>query len=160
MKKKMRKLVRIAVLILIAAHPASADYLSKDQLPKVGAIRVVLEDNVKDGCLPQPDLLKVEAELILRRSGIKVVEKPKGRPHTLVIEVNGFADSKYTCVGSYLLALGRLESLADKTPGIIISALLSYIAATHKNRFQQYLRENINQLTTTLSNEILKGRQR
>ena len=77
----------IAIGLCFAATGASANYFSLNQLPKVEAIKVVVQPGVTGGCLGNPDALKTEAELVLRRSGIKVVEINSS--HTLNISVIG-----------------------------------------------------------------------
>ncbi len=71
----MKRLVP-ALAVLLLTTPAAAQDYDEDQLAKVEAIHVNVLDSVSvsDGCLPQPNALRIEAELILRRSGIEVVE--------------------------------------------------------------------------------------
>jgi hypothetical protein len=65
--------VTLALLCLLilrnSAHGEGA-YQDEDELRLVGAINVYVDDQVTDGCLSQPNALKAEAELILRRSSI------------------------------------------------------------------------------------------
>lgn len=148
-----------AILLMASPVTAAAQYVDVDQLPKVSAVYVSVSDNVKGGCLPQPNALKVEAELILRRSGIKVVDLHAAGRHRLDINTIGFADSKYRCVVSFAFELYRFETLSDKSLGLILSASTSGVLANSKSKTQQALRETVNQYTTKLANEILKARQ-
>lgn len=141
---------------LIATTPASAQYASKNQLANVTAVNVFVGDDVKDGCLPQPNALKTEAELILRRSGIKIAEDSL-TIHTLSISIVGFAING-GCSASVGTQLYKFEHLANGTSGLVEAYSFSGILAGSKSGFQQQLRTDINQRVTSLANEILKAR--
>jgi len=63
MKHLLPAIAIVALLIL-----PQAAWAQINQLAKVNEIHVSVTDGVKDGCLPSPNTLKVEAELVLRRS--------------------------------------------------------------------------------------------
>jgi len=69
----MKHLVLVIALVAFSTA-AFAGYQDVDELRLVRAVSVVIDDQVKDGCLSSPNALKVEAELILRRSGIRITE--------------------------------------------------------------------------------------
>ena len=90
-----RVLPAVAILaFLILPQAAQAQYFDQDQLAKVEKIFVEVIDGVSDGCLPSPNVLKVEAELILRRSGITAADGLRGGAYQLAIVANGFALSR------------------------------------------------------------------
>jgi hypothetical protein len=112
------RLISAAIIVIglcFAAAGASANYFSPSQLPKIQAIQVEVEANVTGVCLDKLDALKTEAELILRRSGIKVVDDFSG--HTLNINVVGYAItggcSAYISLQTYVF-----ETLTDGTNGL------------------------------------------
>ena len=155
----MKRLVPALAVLLLLTTPAAGQseaeqILLRLQLAKVETIEVGVTDNVIDGCLPQPNALKVEAELILRRSGIKVA-----RGHTLDISATGFAISG-GCTASLRVALWRFETLADGTNGLVESSSMGSTHSGPKGGFQQQLREAVNAAVTALANEILKARGR
>ena len=150
----MRRLLLALAVLLLLTTPAAAQFYDERQLAKVEAVGVIVGDYLGDGCLPQPNALKVEAELILRRSGIKVA-----RGHTLDISATGFAISG-GCTASLRVALWRFETLADGTNGLVESSSMGSTHSGPKGGFQQQLREAVNAAVTALANEILKARGR
>ena len=70
----------LALIIALAVFSTSAfaegAYQNAAELRLVRNIFVVMDDQVEEGCLANPYALKVEAELILRRSGISITEDP------------------------------------------------------------------------------------
>ena len=160
----MVRAVMFAAVLLFAASPAAAGgFYDKDQLAKVLQVLVVVEDDVRGVCLPQPDALKVEAELILRRSGINVVEKDLwARAHTLQINVNGTQYPRNTpgCIVAFSAALWRYQQQVDGTIGLVLAAESNTLIGYHLEEARQRLREKVNEQVTALANEILKVRQR
>ena len=154
-----RVLAAAAILaLLILPQAARAQWFDKDRLPKVALIYVDVADGVRGGCLPSPNVLKVEAELILRRSGIAVTVFDYGA-HRLLIEVGGEPDSiAGRCVGSYEISLQRSEPLRDGTFGIVRVSKSSGYLLTRKETYQGTLLTIVNEDTTALANAILKAR--
>ena len=100
----------LVLVIVLAAFSTSAFaegyYKNVNELRLVRAISVYTEDQVKDGCLSNPNILKVEAEPILRRSGISLSQSD---PY---FEGRGLA---------FFAALGPLKKLIEFRPkGILI----------------------------------------
>ena len=66
----------LTLIVALAAFstPAFAEgaYQDEAELRLVPAVSLIITDKVSDGCLSNPNALKVEAELILRRSGIRI----------------------------------------------------------------------------------------
>jgi hypothetical protein len=147
----------IAIGLCFAATGASAGYFDEDQLPKVQAIQVAVDADAGTGCLDNPEALKTEAELVLRQSGIKVVEDDSG--HYLTIEVIGFAITE-GCVAHISLQTYDFETLADGTFGLVEAANQGTLSKGPKGGFPQQLRETVNGDVSALANEILKARQK
>ncbi|MDE0780719.1 MAG: hypothetical protein OSB67_08200 [Alphaproteobacteria bacterium] len=155
----MRKLATIiAISLCFAATSAGAIYFDEEKLAKVKAIRVEVEANVDGGCLDSGDALHAEAELILRRSGIKVRrDYPR---HTLSIGVTGYAINKYTCAAALRLQLYKFDRLADGSREAVEAAeYKGWLLNGPKGGFLQQLREQVNAQVSKLANEILKARQ-
>lgn len=153
---------RIAIslfVLLLLATPANADYLDESQLRKVSAVFVSVNDGVINGCLPEPNSLKVEAELILRRSGIKVVEADEGHPHNLVITGAGGGIQTRLCAVTLEVALSRFEDLKDGSAGLVISSYARRLPFDRKPGFQMKLREVVIEQASRIANAILKARQ-
>jgi hypothetical protein len=153
------RLISTAIIdigLCFAATGASADYFNPSQLAKVEAVKVAVEANVTGGCLDNPDVLKTEAELVLRRSGIKVVEDNSG--HYLTIEVAGYAIIG-GCSARYDVQTVDYEALTDGTAGVVLAAQMGGLRSGPKGGFPQQLREAVNEEVAELANETLKARQ-
>lgn len=154
----LRIAISLAALVLSNVPALAQGYFSSDQLPKVKAVFVLVEDGVSGGCLPSANVLKVEAELVLRRSGIAVLDTQTGNPHVLDITTNGFA-IRGGCTGKLDIALWRFERLVDGTSGLVEAASVGGIVADANDKFQQHLREVVNESVSRIANEILKARR-
>ena len=146
----------IAIGLCFAATGASAGWFDEDQLPKVQAIKVTVAEDAGKGCLDNPEALKTEAELVLRQSGIKVVEDNSG--HYLAITVIGFAMTE-GCVAYINLQTYDFETLADGTLGLVEADNQGTLSKGSKGGFPQQLREQVNKMASKLANNILKARQ-
>ena len=154
----MRLISAIIIAIgLCFATGASAGYFNSAQLVKVEAVKVKVEETVAGGCLDNPDVLKTEAELVLRRSGIKVVEDTSG--HYLNITVISNAITADACAASLDLQVYGFETLTDGTLGLVEATSQSGLHSGPKGGFPQQLREQVNAKVSKLANEILKARQ-
>ena len=156
------KAIAFAVFVfgLFASFSASAYFYSEDQLPYVEEVVVSVADDVRDGCLPQPTTLKTEAELILRRSGIKVLDEETPRSHKLLINPIGQLTSNgISCFGGQMIQIFRWEKLFNGTAGLVLSSNRTTTLVGPKSGFGQYLREDVNEAVSELANEILKARQ-
>ena len=80
-----------AILAFLILPKAAQAQLNSQQLSKVEKIHVGMPDGVKGGCLPSPNVLEIEAELILRRSGITVTDSASFPAYILDIRANGDA---------------------------------------------------------------------
>ena len=157
MKRLLPALAILAFLILPQA--AQAQVFFEQQIPKIDKIFVVYENHVEDDCLPSSSILKVEAELILRRSHIAIAEKDDGTPHVLLITVFGSAADGSWCLGDIDMEVFRAETLADGTVGYVVAAAMGWKPIFgRKPDFQNAFREAVNHQVTALANEILKAR--
>lgn len=154
----------LAILVLLIL-PQAAQAQSANQFAKVSEVFVNVDDDVSDGCLPSPNVLKVEAELILHRSGVRVFDDNDGFRHVLKIFINGFEltvgpDHPLTgdCTAAVFINLARWERLEDGAFGEIsvIGILNSYFGPKHQ--FQKQLRDGINEMVTHIADKILKAR--
>jgi hypothetical protein len=141
----------------------SAGYQSADELKLVREVVVFLGDHVTDGCLAQPNVLKVEAELILRRSGITVVERVTGDPartHLLTIEAFGRqTEGSYDCLAGLQIQLVRFTPMPEGHVAKVTAYEAQSISLTpNKPAMQDQLRSNVSEWITDMANEILKAR--
>lgn len=150
----------LATIMLVISIPerASGQYTSSMQLSKVSAIQVYVEDSVDaDDCVSNPDTLQIEAELVLRRSGIAVTDGLDS--HSFSISIVGYQTESSLCVVSYRVQLWKSEVLHDTTIGIVESFLRSGVMTGPHSNMQDRLRSQVNEYTTALANEILKARE-
>ncbi len=125
-------------------------------------IRVSIQDEVEDGCLSNPNTLKVEAELILRKSGFTVEDTP--RQYELRILAQGWetklsgGQATGTCMATLNVDLERFalvpEGHVAKTVAYHHGGLLFVVKA----KMQAQLRTWVSQIVSDLANEILKAR--
>ena len=158
MKRLLPAVAILALLILPQAAWGQPDVSL--QLRKVKEVYINLDDGVEDGCLPSPNVLIVESELILRRSGIAIRE-PKPGPlsaYGLQIGVIGSFTAGMGCIGGINFSFGRLEGLHDGTAGWVQAYERWGTVVAAKANFQGDLRNLVNQFTTELANQILKAR--
>ena len=145
----------ITIGLCFAATAASARYFSLFQVQKIEALKVEVEGELRHGCLDNPDVLKTEAELVLRRSGIKVVED--NFSHYLKIHVIGY---RHLGCSAYIgLKVYNFEYLADGTLGLVEATSLQRLHSGPQGFFPQQLRGQVNSMASQLANEILKARQ-
>ena len=128
----------------------------------VRAVSVSVEDGVRDGCLSNPNALKVEAELIFRRSGISLSESAH---YYLVIVIFGGAQKtasgqdKGTCVATLTLELWRFAEVPEGHAALITAYRMSFLwVGQPKSGMQENLRTKVSEFVSDLANEILKAR--
>ena len=154
-------LVFLCILVfLFVPKAALAQTYSSVQLGKVEKIHVSVGNGVIGGCLSSPNELKVEAELILRRSGITVTDTASFPAYMLDIRANGDAltGDILGCMGGITVDLWRFELLGDKTDGLVMVAQDGSIFRGPQAGFPEQLRTFVYTTTTALANEILKAR--
>ena len=154
----MKRLLPVIVILalLVVPQAAQAQFYDPGHLIKVEKIYVSAVDEVEGGCLPSPNVLKVEAELILRQSGITVTDQSIRPGYELEISPNGFAE-KSICFASLEVQLWRFE-LLDEATALVLLAEHESILIGPKSGFQNQLRNFVNEAVTGIANEILKIR--
>lgn len=150
----------LAISVLPVSDARARNFLDAARLAKVVAINVIVEDLVKDGCLPRPDALKSEAELILRRSGIQVLDDAQRDRETLVLSPLGnvLSGGSDICVVTLEVNLVRYEYLSDESSGLVMRFASTGLNWGPKAGSQERLRTVVNKIVTDLTNEILKAR--
>jgi hypothetical protein len=160
----VRIVVSLIAIMLLAMPAAGQKPFEAEQLRKVKAVFVFVGSTFQDDCLPQPGALKVEAELILRRSGISVVEEPNPSAHILPIITSGFAIPGTAipggCAADISVVLERHETLSDGSSAFVrATPNLGTLYFGPMNTFQRGLREWVNGQVSLIASEILKARQ-
>ena len=160
MKRVLLAVAILVFLFILVLAVALAQTYSSVQLGKVEKIHVSVGNGVIGGCLPSPNELKVEAELILRRSGITVTDTASFPAYILDIRANGDAltGDILGCMGGITVDLWRFELLGDKTDGLVMVAQDGSIFRGPQAGFPEQLRTFVYTATTALANEILKAR--
>nr|ADI17549.1 hypothetical protein [uncultured alpha proteobacterium HF0130_06E21] len=160
----------IAIGLCFAATGASAQYFDSRHLSKVEAIEVAVEGEVSDACLDNLVPLRTEAELALRRSGIKFVDDATHRelakrrrygikiegadaPHRLLMDVIGYEITD-GCVATIAMRVQSQEWLADQTFGAAEAWYQLGLISGPKASFAQQLSERVDAMVTALANEI------
>ena len=161
MKLEKTATALIVALLVVLVQPVSdarAQYFTEEkQLAKVAEIKVAVADHAKDGCLPRPGILKTEAELILRRSGLQVDDDAL-RDTLLLTPLGSEIPSTGACAVTLEIKLAKYELLSDESYGLVLSFARTSLHWGPKAGLQEQLRTAVNQLVTELANEILKAR--
>jgi hypothetical protein len=147
----------ICAAAMLAAVPAYGQFVDEDELALVESVAVYVDDGVKDGCLPQPNVLKIEAELILRRSAVEVA--PGAAAAVIEIVVTGAEHITNWCAVGLRVELYRHARQMEGHSALVVSYRDSGLAGAPKSRMQAHLRERVSLYVTDLANEILKARQ-
>ena len=155
----------LVLVVALAAFSTSAfakgSYQDENELRLVRAVLVVIEDGVKDGCLSNPNALKVEAELILRRSGISL---SKSDPYySLVIrpygwEIKSEGGQPIGCVVVLDINLWRSTRVPEGHAALITAYRKNGLISGSKSWIQENLRTSVSEIVSDLANEILKAR--
>lgn len=165
----VRIAISLIVLVLLTIPAVGQNFSDAEQLSKVKAVRVVVIDHVRDGCLPNADALKTEAEQVLRRSGIKVVETKEGTPHQLLINMVGGEMKRKgekgpipmgACTAAVATNLLRDEYLRNGSVGRVQAFMIMGYTFVMKDQFEQQLRAIINEYVSALANAIVTARQK
>lgn len=162
------KHVILAVVLAGLAAPALAEgaYQDDNELRLVQAIFVEVIHEAKGGCLPQPNVLKTEAELILRRSGITgalalpiFVLEIRIIAFEILLVGNESGSAKW-CAGTADAQLLRLGRVPEGHTAAIVAYQAGPLLRTGipKPEMQARLRDYVSEVVTDLANEILKAR--
>ena len=159
----------LVLVIALAAFSTSASaeggYQSEAELRLVRSVLVyVIEDQVTDGCLSNPNALKVEAELILRRSGISVTASDLDpRHYQLEIMPVGWerklegGQSLGSCSVAMHLEMWRFAKIPEGHEALTTAYETGVLLIGNKDGMQERLRTQISEFVSDLANENLKA---
>ncbi len=154
----------LALIIALAAFSTSAfaegSYQDVDELRLVRAVSVTIRDQVKDGCLSSPNALKVEAELILRRSGISITDRKSLSDYQLGVVPFGaeLKPPRGTCAVVLRVHLWRFARAPEGHSALIIAYENGTLLSGYtKSEMQENLRASVSKFVSDLANEILKA---
>jgi hypothetical protein len=171
--KKMRSRVWLGIacavgveLLFSAAALAQGSYQDENEIGLLQQVYVTVYDEVTDGCLPQPDALKAEAELVLRRSGISMFDGEPGQfraingKYALDISVVGFGSitRDETCAFRLDLDLYRYAVVPEGHLALIWAYRSAGVGSFRKTEMQEQLRSATSGATADLASAILKAR--
>jgi hypothetical protein len=153
-----------ACCVPMLTGPAAADgaYQDAGELRLVRQIEVSVDAEPNGNCLSQPASLKADAELVLRRSKIVVVNKGSSEKgsYLLTLIVDGFEISEQQpemCVITIEIQLTRFALMPEGH----YSAVLAYVGGGQmfweKADVMDRLRSRVSNVATDLANEILKA---
>ena len=181
----MRFALGVVVLVLatLTSRPALGQFIDPDQLTRVASVGVDIALTVDEGhidCRPDTRALATEAELVLRRSGIRTIDLDREQvwgTHRLTVSIVGLPSTigrvTYGCAFAAQFSLTRMEALMDlaaETPtaafaspsiGLVVAFDASYVVTTGRGSTAatDTLVTAANRGTSALANEILKARQ-
>ena len=161
----MKSLVLIVALIAFSTSALAQYYQDERELRLVRAVSVyIIKDQVTDGCLPNPSALKVEAELILRRSGISVTATDLDPHHyQLGIMPVGWerkiegGQSLGSCSVKMHLEMWRFAKVPEGHEALITAYGAVFMLIGNKAGMQERLRTIVSEFVSKLANEILKA---
>lgn len=157
-----RNHILAGVLMLLAVPAAGQDYIDPAQLRALSAVRVELIDNVKNGCLPQPTVLKLGVERILRRSGIMIGGTTDKNSHKLRIvldggeTIDGSARRSGYCRAVYYLELSRTRRMSDGFVGEVQAFVSTGSSIGPKVGFQDQFGDLVTNTVRALCKEVSK----
>ncbi len=149
----------LALIVALAAFSTSAfaegQYQDEEELRLVRVISVQVYDVVRGGCLSNPDALKTEAELVLRRSGFSIADTG----FRLYLEPNGFEiGQRGWCLVALEVDLVRWVLTPEGHYALAIAYEKSVLfSGLSKPETQEYLRDTVSEFVSDLANEILKA---
>jgi hypothetical protein len=155
-----RNLILVSVLVLLAKPAVGQDYIDPAQLRAVSAVRVELIDNVTNGCLPQPAILKRGAERILRRSGIVIGETTDENPHKLRIvldggeTIDGSGRRSGYCSAAYYLELSGTKKMSDGFVGEVQAFVSASSSVGPKLGFQDQIGDLVANAVSALCKKV------
>ena len=155
-----RNHILASVLVLLAVPAVGQDYTDPVELDALSAIRVELIDNVENGCLPQPAVLKIGAEKILRRSGILIGETTDENLHKLRIAldggeaIDGSGKRVGYCSADYYLELSRTKIMSDGFVGEVQAFVSTGSSIGPKVGFQDQLDDLVINAVSALCKKI------
>jgi hypothetical protein len=155
----------LALIVALAAFSTSAfaegGYQDGNELRLVRSVMVSVWDEVKDGCLSNPNALKVEAELILRRSDVGVSEEPLD--YRLGITTSGWEiissrQPTGTCMAMVEVSLWRYAKVPEGHWAFVTAYTTTYLMlGSTKASTQETFHARVSEYVSDLANEILKA---
>ena len=153
----------LVLVVALAAFSTSAfaegAFQVEDELRLVQGVLVSVGGE-EEGCLPNLNALKVEAELILRRSGISL---SKSDPYySLVIgpygwEIKGEGGQPLGCVVVLDVNLWLSTRVPEGHAALITAYMRNGLISGSKSWIQENLRTEVSEIVSDLANEILKA---
>lgn len=157
----MMQVVTFVAVAMLSISPAwAAGLIGKHELALVEIIHVNVLDEVIGGCLPNPDALKVEAELILQGSDIAVSDRPLSLGPNLIISAVGYAlQNGEGCVVALYIELSTVRFLPQGHAGLVVSFDAADLLSGPKHAMPALLSEAVSENVAELANQILRARQ-
>ena len=171
----MQILALVVALILSGSHVLTqsddaAGYLAMKAerervlLSKVTDVVVIpVIEGKQPACRPSDGVLRTEAELVLRRSGIRAWSRggeASGRPHGLYIGLIGVhLESFGLCAMAVNVTFQRAELLGDGAIGDVVVLRRGGVFTKRPNELEEYMRTTVNRIVTEIANNILLARQ-
>lgn len=159
------KLIALVIAVVGFGGNAQAQFKQPNELSLVRSVWVEInDDDAKDGCLPNPNVLKVEAELTLRRAGIGVVSDQMVSGFSLEVYIVGFEVKRENNIGTGTCAvfidvqLYRIARVSEGHFATVDAYTNGTLLILHKNNLQEELRKLVSGFTSDLANEILKAK--
>jgi len=162
----MKHLVLIITLAAFSTSALAQYYQDERELRLVRAVSVyIIKDQVTDGCLSNPSALKVEAELILRRSGISVTATDLG-PHHYQLGIMPVGSERKleggqslgSCSVKMHLEMWHFAKVPEGHEALITAYGAVVMLIGNKAGMQERVRTTVSELVSDLANEILKVR--
>lgn len=152
----MKSLALLTALVAFSTSAfAEGSYQDVNELKAVKAVVVVFTNQVTDGCLGNSAVLKLGAELILRKSGISVVPV-ESAAHELKIQARGFRYEQQ-CTAVVTVDLFRFVHLPEGYFGRVTSYDNVDLLAYPESEMQERLYNSVSEIISDLANEILKA---
>lgn len=148
--KAVPTMMAVLLVGLPTAKAFGQRFVDERALDKVPAVRVTTFISGEGDCAPDPDVLKTEAELVLRRSGIAVAEDSI---HDYHVDLVILRTRSGLCAVAYGFQL-RVSLLGSFLQHF---STMGVMTGPHYN-LQDRLRSVTNQNATELANELLKAR--
>ncbi len=161
----MKHLVLVIALAAFSTSAFAEGGLGQntEELRLVKGLKVQVVDAVKDDCLANPNALKVEAELIVRRSEITVLQSRQTevdpKRGLLTITATGAELTPTGCVVNLDVQLTRAINAPEGHIAVVeVYRRAELLYGYNKPQTQEALRSSVSEIVSDLANEILKAR--
>jgi hypothetical protein len=148
----------VIALVVVLAAPAWGQDVNDDELVLVHELSVVVQDEVKNGCLTQPEVLKATAEQAFRSAGIRVVDPTASATHRVNILAMGGEVVAGSCVVRFDLQLWRGAQVPEGHHVIAEAALYRRLLGADKQTMRARLADAVREDVTDLTTAITKAR--